>query len=78
MSAGPGSTVLTYSDKGTIMSQAVTDHIYQEMEDADYLINMACLKGHQRAGITLTAKNHFGSHTRVSASHLHAGLVSVE
>jgi hypothetical protein len=77
-SAGPGTTVLTYSDKGTIMSQAVTDHLYQEMENADYLINMACLKGHQRAGITLTAKNHFGSHTRSSASHLHAGLVWVE
>jgi hypothetical protein len=77
LSAGPGSAVLTYSDKGTVMSQAVTDNIYQEMENADYLINMACLKGHQRAGITLTAKNHFGSHTRASAAHLHAGLVSV-
>ena len=78
LSAGPGSTVLTYSDKGKTMSQAVTDHLYQEMEDADYLINMACLKGHERAGITLTAKNHFGSHTRESASHLHAGLVWVD
>jgi hypothetical protein len=78
LSAGPGSTVLTYSDKGTVMSGAVTDHLYQEMEDADYLINMACLKGHERAGITLTAKNHFGSHTRESASHLHAGLVWVD
>jgi hypothetical protein len=78
LSAGPGSTVLTYSDKGTVMSQAVTEHLYQEMEEADYLINMACLKGHQRAGITLTAKNHFGSHTRASASHLHAGLVWVD
>ena len=78
LTAGPGSTILTYSDKGEVMSQAVTDHIYMEMESADYLINMACLKGHQRAGITLTAKNHFGSHTRASASHLHAGLVWVE
>ena len=78
LSAGPGSAVLTYSDKGTVMSQAVTDNLYQEMESADYLINMACLKGHQRAGITLTAKNHFGSHTRSSAAHLHAGLIWVE
>src|SRR4030042_6242864 len=44
LSAGPGSTVLTYSDKGKTMSQAVTDHLYQEMEDDDYLINMACPK----------------------------------
>jgi hypothetical protein len=78
LSAGQGSNVLTYSDKGTVMSQAVTDYLYKEMEDADYLINMACLKGHQRAGITLTAKNHFGSHTRASAAHLHAGLVWVD
>jgi hypothetical protein len=28
---------------------------------ADYLINLAGLKGHNLAGVTLTAKNHFGS-----------------
>ena len=78
LSAGPGSAILTYSDKGNTMSQAVADYLYQEMESADYLINMACLKGHERAGITLTAKNHFGSHTRSSAAHLHAGLVWVD
>ena len=62
---------LIYSDKGAIMPDAVSDALYQEMEDADYLINLAALKAHACAGISLTAKNHFGSHTRSSASHLH-------
>jgi len=34
--------------------------------EADYLINAAGLKGHSLAGVTLTAKNHFGS---ISASY---------
>jgi hypothetical protein len=29
--------------------------------EADYMINLALLKGHQLAGVTLCAKNHFGS-----------------
>jgi hypothetical protein len=33
------------------------------------------LKGHKRAGMTMFAKNHFGSHTRADASHLHMGLI---
>ncbi|HYW94096.1 MAG TPA: DUF362 domain-containing protein, partial [Bacteroidales bacterium] len=67
-----------YSDKGQTMPQAVSDALYQEMEDADYLINMAALKAHARAGISLTAKNHFGSHTRAGADHLHPGLLAPE
>ena len=70
--------VIRYSDGGEIMTNAETDRIYLEMEQAHYLINMACLKGHERAGITLTAKNHFGSHSRSGAAHLHAGLVWVD
>ena len=45
-------------------------------EDAEYLINIPMLKGHMRAGMTMFAKNHFGSQTRVDASHLHGGLVA--
>ncbi len=70
--------VIQYSDGGEIMANAKTDKIYIEMEQAQYMINMACLKGHERAGITLTAKNHFGSHSRSSAAHLHPGLVWVD
>jgi hypothetical protein len=34
------------------------------------------LKGHKRAGMTMFAKNHYGSHTRADASHLHNGIVA--
>ncbi len=68
--------VIFYSDKGTVMTGAVSDRLYTVMEDADYMINIPTLKAHARAGITLSAKNHFGSHTRESAAHLHPGLVA--
>ncbi len=67
-----------WSDKGTIMPEAVKDTLYAEMENADYLINIAALKAHARAGITLTTKNHFGSHTRDGAPHLHPALIAPE
>jgi hypothetical protein len=69
---------IVWSDKGDVMSTAGIDYLYEEMEQSDYLINLSCLKAHARAGVTLTAKNHFGSHSRDAASHLHTGLVSSE
>jgi hypothetical protein len=72
----PGDTTsVSYSDQGTIMPDAVTDTLYKEMTDATYMINVGNLKPHLRAGITLCAKNHFGSHTRSSAEHLHPSLI---
>lgn len=68
--------VVFYSDKGTEMTDAVSDRLYTVMEEADYMINIPTLKAHARAGITLSAKNHFGSHTRGGAVHLHEGLVA--
>ncbi len=68
---------MVFSDKGHIVN-ATTDKLYDVMADADYLINLACLKAHERAGITLCAKNHFGSHSRSAASHMHPGLVWIE
>jgi len=59
-----------YSDKSQ------SDKLYDIIENADYLINVANLKPHGRAGISLTAKNHFGSHGRKSAFHLHYSLIS--
>ena len=53
-----------------------SDKLYDIIENADYLINLANLKPHGRAGITLTAKNHYGSHARRSAFHLHYSLIS--
>ena len=69
---------IAWSDKGDEMPGAGIDYLYTEMENADYLINLATLKAHARAGVTLTAKNHFGSHSRGDAGHLHTGLVSAD
>jgi len=52
------------------------DNLYSIFQDAEYLINIPMLKGHKRAGMTMFAKNHFGSQTRADASHLHGGLVA--
>ncbi|MEJ2354531.1 MAG: DUF362 domain-containing protein, partial [candidate division WOR-3 bacterium] len=51
------------------------DNFYTILENCDYLINVPTLKGHRRNGITMFAKNHFGSHVRIDAKHLHMGLV---
>ncbi len=74
----PKDPVIFYSDNGTVMPDAISDKLYTQMQDANYMINMAALKAHARAGITLTAKNHFGSHTRLSAEHLHPSHPSPE
>ncbi|MBK9389603.1 MAG: DUF362 domain-containing protein [Bacteroidetes bacterium] len=62
--------LIFYSDK------TKSDKLYDIIENADYMINVANLKPHGRAGISLTAKNHFGSHGRQSAFHLHYSLIS--
>ena len=66
--------LIFYSDNKTVMSGAGSDKIYNVLEDAEYLINLAAMKGHGIAGITLCVKNHFGTQSRRSASHLHPGL----
>jgi hypothetical protein len=52
------------------------DPLPQSYIDAEYLINVPVLKKHHRAGITLTAKNHFGSIAAFTggAWHLHQYL----
>ncbi|MFP4060149.1 MAG: DUF362 domain-containing protein [Bacteroidota bacterium] len=67
-----------YSDQADVMKDGYTDDFDDVVANADYMINLAALKGHERAGITLTAKNHFGTQCRGGASHLHPGLVWVE
>ncbi len=42
------------------------------------MLNIPTLKAHKHAGATMLAKNHFGSHTRNDAKHLHGGLVAPE
>jgi len=72
------SDVVYYSDNGEVMKEAVGEKLYKEMYAADYMINVAALKAHARAGISLCAKNHFGSHGRDGAGHLHIGLIAPE
>jgi sugar lactone lactonase YvrE len=73
---------ISYSDRGTILrtdpgdATVTLDHLYTISDEADYVINIPMLKGHKRAGMTIFAKNNFGSQTRVDASHLHNGLVA--
>lgn len=62
--------LLFYADKSQ------QDKLYDVIENADYLINLANLKPHSTAGVSFTAKNHFGSHARERASHLHYSLVA--
>ncbi len=76
---------IKYSDRGTVLKSsgstgtAITeDLLYDVFDKAEYLLNIPMLKGHKRGGVTMFAKNHFGSHTRSSASHLHGGLVAPE
>ena len=52
------------------------DPLYDVIVEADYLINVANLKPHIAAGISLTAKNHFGSQGRTTAGHLHNYLIT--
>lgn len=65
-----------YSDHGTAMEDAITDKLFTIFEEMDYLINIPTLKAHCAAGITLAAKNHFGSLPRTWAVHVHAGLMA--
>ena len=82
-----GDPVIFYSDRGKILRAGTNDNgangppvysdaICGQLERADYLINFSVMKAHARAGISVCAKNHFGTHNRSAASHLHMGLVS--
>ncbi len=64
-----------FSDNGSDMPDAISDPLYTIFQEIDYLINIPTMKAHATAGITLSAKNHFGSFTRNWALHLHDGLM---
>lgn len=66
--------VVFWSDQGTVMPDALNDPLFTIFQEIDYLINIPTMKAHSTAGITLVAKNHFGSFTREWAMHLHPGL----
>jgi len=61
-----GRTQVQFSDEPLFWSTDAADgkkqdYLPQSYVEAAYLINVPVLKSHERAGITLTAKNHFGS-----------------
>lgn len=64
-------TAIIYYSDGTILDSLPTAY-----EEAEYMINMGCLKQHDLAGGTFCAKNHFGSCGRDMAMHLHYALPS--
>ena len=64
-----------WSDKGSAMPDAVTDKLFTIFDNAAYIINIPTMKAHSTGGITIAAKNHFGSFTRTWALHLHDGLM---
>jgi hypothetical protein len=57
------------------------DYIPRHYADAAYLINLAAMKSHSTAGITLCAKNHYGSLVRLPADSgyysLHESLAAI-
>ena len=58
--------VLSYSGT-SYFGRNLPEAVYQ----ATYLVNLAILKGHWRAGVTLTAKNHFGTINLLVADTAH-------
>jgi len=82
-STGWTEKAIVYSDYGTVMPDAINDALMNEMYNANYQINIAALKAHARTGVTLCAKQHFGSHGNHpgygwGSFYLHEGLICVE
>lgn len=72
-SARHGRTVVTPSDKELIYfsDKSYSDKIYDLVEKADYIINVANLRTHGAALISFTAKGHLGSITSATEKILH-------
>jgi hypothetical protein len=69
-------TGIHYSDKGTVMDGSKNSKFFTAMMEADYLLNIPSMKGHRWGGVTMFAKNHFGSNSSSDGSwRLHKGLM---
>ena len=68
-----------YSDKGIVMDDTIVlkgkHNFFTEMMEADYLLNVPAMKGHRWGGVTMFAKNHFGSNITDGSYQLHKGLM---
>jgi hypothetical protein len=68
--------LLYFSDNGSALDPGVTnDYLPQAIESADYVINLANLKPHMRAGVSFCAKNFFGTPSQ-GCNRLHPSLVA--
>ncbi len=78
ISAMHGRTLIKYSENELVYYADKVDKekLYDVVENADYLINMAVIKPHGAAGISLNAKNHFGNVGRPTAGHLHRSHIA--
>ena len=65
---------LRFSDRGTVLD-AESDQFYDCTINADYILSLPAMKGHRGGGVTFFEKNHFGTHTRDGAAHMHKGIV---
>jgi len=65
---------IKFSDRGTVLD-AESDQFYDCTINADYILSLPAMKGHRGGGVTFFEKNHFGTHTRDGASHMHKGIV---
>ncbi len=70
--------VIQFSDNDTVLIDLFGEekNLFQEMMNADYLLNIPTMKGHRWAGTTFFAKNHFGSNTSDGSWKLHKGLMN--
>ncbi len=80
---GQGRQKVKVDQKSAIYYQGIDynkiDRLPKSVTNADYLINIANLKKHSLAGVTLTAKNHFGTiysghYNSWTPMHLHDGV----
>ncbi len=64
---------IRFSDRGSVLD-VESDQFYDCTIEADYVLSLPAMKGHRGGGVTFFAKNHFGTNTKSSASHMHKGL----
>ena len=64
-------TKVTEEDYLIYSNKLIKDPLFDFIIEADYFINIANFKPHGSACVSLLAKNHYGSHGKPTAGHLH-------
>jgi hypothetical protein len=73
---GQNASVAQDNGEWSLSDGEVVDPLPKSYSDAEYMINIPVLKKHHRAGISIAAKNHFGSVAPFTSGawHLHYSL----